>query len=183
MFRLVDICRDMQAMNILARNDELGSSRQAFYMLKNALIRHLYLKGCCTEAKVSIQKLPCWRCNGTGEDYWDDEYLGSCPRCYGTGVYREHKLYALTFFVAERRFRWHMPESCVNWPIELTETQAEPFQEPATEMPKLDHLHIQRMELRIWIGCKLQGIQGIPPLTGENWFRQMVKIWRIIHGH
>ncbi len=171
MFRLVDICRDMQVLNISARNDGLGKSRQGFYQVKNALMRFLYLHGKCSEARLSVQEFECWDCNGTGGDWEDGE---RCLKCRGTGIYRRHVLYAMTFEVGGRRFRWHIPQEVAQWEVRLTETRQERFEEPKTEEPKLSDRQVRWMLLRVWIGCKLAGVEGMPPLKTKGWLRRSI---------
>lgn len=89
--------------------------KHLIYQFKNHLVRLFYEQGLCTQTTLQVQKMECWDCNGTGED-WHDE---PCWKCGGTGIYRQHHLYRFVFDVQGRRYVWHQPKGLVTFPVRV----------------------------------------------------------------
>jgi len=107
----------MFELNVWCRRHSRASYypvRQAIYELKNRMIRLLYRLGYCTSVHRQRQVQECW-------GVWENDYMcdEDCPKCGGTGIWREHSLLLFRFNVHGRHFSWHQPEDLVDWPVRL----------------------------------------------------------------
>lgn len=101
----LEACQSCFNLNRYAKHDTCTQKHQeAIYALKNALIRHLYEQGFCTEAvqvKTPARELVCYGCDGDG-----------CERCDYEGIYRRidgREYWAFKFIVDGQTFAWHQP--------------------------------------------------------------------------
>ncbi len=147
--------RCMFQLNHYARHR--AGQKSYFYALKNQLVQHFYQSGFCESVTQQVQTLPCWSCNGTGVDEWNDG--DECWKCHGTGIYRRHHLYRFVFRINGISYVWHQPDSLVTWPVELTSNEQGEYHENdapgmvkdsiTTELIELyyatAYLHLQRL--------------------------------------
>ena len=109
------VAKAMLRLNQHARHRYSG--RQTIYALKAALLRCWYERGYLEHVCRVRQVLECRSCGGSGRDGWNDD--GSCYHCDGTGVYRDHWLYEMTFRIGDARYTFHQPGSLVDWMPEI----------------------------------------------------------------
>ncbi len=115
----------MYRLNVFARSIGRHPIADEIYGLKNRLVKYLYQHGYATEAVLHVKAFDCWGVWDGMEYVCDDE----CPKCGGTGIYRTEKLYAFRFDVDGQRYAWHQPDRLIDYPVELTESEATPFTE------------------------------------------------------
>ena len=145
---LSSMCRDAFCLNVIVREKRMKrQSVDGFYRLKNELIRYLYQHGHAVEVLEHIQERECWTCGGNG-----------CPRCNDTGIYAKTKLYAFTFKVGGRRYKWHQVARLVNYPVTVTDPVPAMYNEPVS---RGDVEMNERQEFwavfRLWFGLLVRG--------------------------
>jgi len=121
-------CASMFNLNRYAAHDSCSrDNRDDIYSLKNDFVRLLYQQGACIECVEHERELPAQYCFGCDEGItdWGDE----CPRCDGTGIYRQSRTVVdvlFVFVVHGERYAWHQPERFVDWEYVTTaETSTE----------------------------------------------------------
>ena len=77
------------------------STRRQFYALKDEAIQRYGEKG----RKARQEEKICFRCEGSGEDPWDDEY--PCHKCGGSGIFASRWLFVHEFDVCGQRYCFH----------------------------------------------------------------------------
>ncbi len=100
-------------LNRIAKNIDPDYAKR-IYWFKNQLIKFWYMNGFCRKVSLDIQKLKCWRCDGTGEHWMTGE---DCWKCRGSGVFRTVYLYQFVFNFDGRRYIWHQPKDLVDWGV------------------------------------------------------------------
>ena len=151
---LLQICEDAWALNVLAREKRLRKvAPRGFYCCKNELIKYLYTHGYCREVLEHVQKFECWNCDGDG-----------CYRC-DNGVYKRIYLYAFKFLVGGRCFKWHQPQSLVDYPVELTDPAPTVYDTPAPKQIDPSTRDEVWMLARLALGLRLRGARELPRLN------------------
>ena len=122
-------CDALFRINRVAKRRNCSDMRDNIYNMKNEWIRFLYCAGYCDRCvhhTVQVKEKSCYRCDGFGTDYSDDE----CWQCAGTGRFQEAEVltYVLFSFDIEGiRYTWHQPIEDVNFVYGLTESQPSDF--------------------------------------------------------
>lgn len=104
------------ALNRHARSDRGG--RASIYALKSKLIKLFYDQGRCAGVTLHKQTLECtsrWHWMGSFADDDDDSDDSGCPKCGGTGIYRETLLFNFHFVFEDRAYSWHQPAQLATW--------------------------------------------------------------------
>ena len=109
------MCQDMFVLNNCIRSG-YNPRKEETYAVKELLIKYLYQHGYAIEVLKHIQTNECSTCDGAG-----------CWRCNDTGIYSSWTLYAFTFLVGNRKYKFHSPEDRINYPVELTKELPEEF--------------------------------------------------------
>lgn len=114
----------MNRLNRVAYNDLGRARKEPIYALKNALVKLWYQRGYAQGVQLQTQTQTCWRCGGSGDEPYephrevaDGVYEDWCLKCQGTGIWRQHRLYAFDFAVDGKCYRWHQPKSLVSWDV------------------------------------------------------------------
>lgn len=139
----------MWALNTFARQSEDKELKRWIYALKNNLVQVLYQRGYCVHLTRSFQRQECWgtRNYGCGPH---------CPKCGGTGIFRENELYTFYFQIGGRRYSWHQPGDLVNWPVQLTDRQVDEYKPPPERTVKLTNRSILGHSFIVWWALKLR---------------------------
>lgn len=117
----------MFRLNHAAYHSTFGSHKTPIYTLKNQLVKLWYQRGLATRVLMQTQTQLCWRCEGSGEDPYeyhrevaDGVFEDWCLKCQGSGIWRQHTLYAFDFVVNGKQFSWHQPASLIDYAVTPT---------------------------------------------------------------
>ena len=153
----------MYHLNRMASGMGYCTPRERIYELKNHLVRVFYERGYCERVIRQRQTFECWNCNGTGNDDWTER--GTCRRCQGTGIYREHVLYCFVFDVNGKRFAWHQPDKLVTWQV-IAEWDDTPYEQVRGRWEHLSSELTTAYEALVYVYLKRHGAK--PDVSVSN---------------
>jgi hypothetical protein len=106
-------------------------NKEEIYGIKDELLAKLYLAKKIDHVErhyQTIAPLVCYRCDGNG--FINEDVYAKCPKCNGTGIFREKQiLYFACFFieVEENVYSFHQPEDLLTYKIVYQDTVLREF--------------------------------------------------------
>lgn len=155
-----------------------AAHKSYYYALKNQLVCHFYQASFCESVTLQVQKLSCWGCDGTGKDSWNDYDV--CPRCEGTGVYRQQQLYRFVFRIDGRSYVWHQPDGLVTWPVTLTSDEQGEYHERDLSSTVESGITTEIVELyyaTVYLYLQRHGYPKPVPSAAVNFWRALYSDW------
>lgn len=168
-----------KALQRLNRQAKLGGSADRIYALKQRVLKYWYQQGLCTGVVMKQQVLYCRECGGHGYlDYADDYDEGQCRHCDGTGIYRQHTLYEMTFNVDGRMLTFHQPASQVDYLTTPSTISDQLFEEHGRQGRSMSHKFAELCYVLVEQSLPRQ-MRPAPPVSLHQVFEAWIRCTRI----
>lgn len=127
---LPDACDAVFNLNRYTRHPTCADAhKREIWDLKSRLIQHLYqLERYTDRVECLTRTLPrkvCWDCDGTGQDFEEDD---RCMSCGGSGDFQPERVvnsYVFSFTVGQQRYTWIQPDHAMTFVPKVEATRVD----------------------------------------------------------